>query len=214
MASMRELNSHLYHSASFDILAQRRYGWHMICVFPVTYIVSLTTCLTPWMGWPKFHYRVELLLIVLLTFTGYKIWVSSALPKVAYPTKLDLYLNLTLSVILLFWVVESLILHYVCPHVEDGTSCSDYDAVVGLVFFVGWTLLHSVLFFHTRRRHTDDVPYPASRHFKTCRLHRPWAQVLSNQLGDRHQQERLTRLSTHTANAQGQPSGVSNRSSL
>ena len=59
---------------SFAILAQRRFNWHILNVLPVSYIISIMMAFAPFLGWDGFNDRLQLLLLVMLTLSAYKIW--------------------------------------------------------------------------------------------------------------------------------------------
>ena len=115
----------------------------------------------------------------MLTFTSYKTWISSEMPRIAYLTNLDRYLIYSCVVMLLFWCGESIGIQYFCRGYEVDpldltTWCYAVDRILGLVYFATVTVVHVGIFAKTRLRYDpSDKPYPTSPddRFLSCPHH-------------------------------------------
>jgi len=182
-----------FHIVSFSILAQRRFQWHLLNVLPVTYSISLTISFAAFLGWQNFNDRLQLLLLVMLTFTAYKTWMGDQLPKTQYATKIDKYLVACMFGMTLVSCFQNIVIWLVCMGLEeDGDDMSSYtskcyviDYIIGATFFVVWTALHIWIYAFSAKRHNlKDVPHMATDcpSFASCRFHETWKETMGTQI--------------------------------
>jgi len=137
--------------------------------------------------------RIEFGLMALLTLSVYKTWIATELPKIGYHTKLDYYLTSTMILLVGVWTIQSCVLHSVCEEENSESSsahldnCKRFDYAFGLSFFLVWSVAHGVVLpfiVNLRPTNPDDRPYLSCESFQSCRIHRPWNTVMSEQINE------------------------------
>ena len=53
---------------SFQLLAQRRYQWHLTHIAPITWAIAASMSLIAFSGWQEYSDRINLIMLGMLTF--------------------------------------------------------------------------------------------------------------------------------------------------
>jgi len=191
----------MYNTASFQIIAQRRFSWFLINTLPFTFLIGATLVAVPFIGWSVPNAwgvaeRIQIILLLILTLSVYKTWLAEELPKIPYITKVDKYLTGATVTVGVLWTIETMLLQGLCEEDSMATfvwtpdeflTCYHLDRYFGLAYVSVWTIAHVAIWCCTTLKYppegSPDRPYPASTTFRSCPLHISWEIVMKRGYG-------------------------------